>query len=45
MIENLQIYSVVFLAKFRQLATQKKPQWDLYKGFVFENFQKLRHIS
>jgi len=32
--------SVFFLAKFRQLATKKKSQCHLYKGFFLKNFEK-----
>jgi hypothetical protein len=40
MIENLQIYGVVFWAKFRQLATQKKlTQCHLNKGFFLKTFK------
>jgi hypothetical protein len=40
-IENLQIYSVVFLAKFRQLATpKKKPSATSTKDFVLKTFKK-----
>jgi hypothetical protein len=32
-------------AKFRQLATQKKPSATSKKGIFKKNFQKIRHIS